>query len=272
MDDDTDFDGEDLARRLRRQGGAELAQALVGCAFYRDDPDAAATITACDPATGRITVRQAGGATQAFALATGYVLPDPRLAAVVGALVTPVEQAETALRQRIAAFGIRARIESDDLPALARVLDSATTHTLPYRDDRLAGLALMAKYGSAHDMARLTSAWLDAAGDAPPGEVLIENVAALRACGSLREALARTDVLRHQANGLDRNETSVLFTQRAAVLLDLHETRLDPDLLARARECASRSWAIAPSEECSMVYRRLAKLEAAQDSARTGPR
>ncbi len=60
---------------------------------------------------------------------------------------------------------------------------------------------------------------------------------------------------------LSPGQRAVLATERAAILLDLWEARRDPNLLIEARRYAGMAWAGSQSEEASMVYKRLEKLE-----------
>jgi len=56
MGDEEDIPGEDLASVIRGQNGVSVADALMGCSFYRDDPDDLATIAQCDRGSGRLSL------------------------------------------------------------------------------------------------------------------------------------------------------------------------------------------------------------------------
>lgn len=95
-------------------------------------------------------------------------------------------------------------------------------------------------------------------------------MASLRELSDYQNALAGTEILRDKGHGLTSKVQSILYTQRAALWLDLFEVQQDPELLARARECAKRSWAIAQSSECHNLYQRLRRLELEQATEEKG--
>lgn len=59
MDDEQS--GEAVARALRSSQAAPVRQALVGCQFYRDDPDLSHEIIAAPAEDPVIVIRQADG-------------------------------------------------------------------------------------------------------------------------------------------------------------------------------------------------------------------
>jgi len=79
--------------------------------------------------------------------------------------------------------------------------------------------------------------------------------------GACEDALAHTEILTAKANGLSRDECRILLVQRGALWLDAFDTSRDPACLERAEQCAKRSWAIGPSDECSALYNRLRRAE-----------
>lgn len=251
-----DLPGEELLPLLRRPG-SPLAEALVGAGFYVDDPDAPLAIQSCDVARG--TVRTAA-APRPVALVRGYVILSEPLRATIAALRTPADEQDARERQALAAFGFHAAVEAQDRPALLAAIASARAFRTPTRDDRFEGLRLARKYGSAREEEKLVEAWLAGAGDPPPADLVIASVRMLRESGRIAEALARTDFLTRPADGLSARERQILHLQRGALLLDLYEVNPATDLLAQAERCAARSWAIAPDEDGSALYRRLRKL------------
>ena len=96
-----------------------------------------------------------------------------------------------------------------------------------------------------------------------PWDALIQMVSAYRALREYRSALTCTDVAVERGSGerVPPGQLAILCTQRAAICLDLYERSRSPDQLKEARACASRSWAIEPSEACSNVYERLKRSE-----------
>lgn len=261
QEEDQEFESDFVASLLRREGAKAIVDALQGCRCYRDDPDAPDTILACDQASLRLAIRTPTGRERVVALADVYVVStDGRLAAAVESLTSEADRADAEMRRRVFAFGIAKRIEADDLVALSNGI-AALVEGVPPQTDRQRTLGLARKYGDARTVLRFTEAWR-AFGEAQSlGDVAIQHVACLRELDRTRDALAATDILQSTDHGLPLSAQSVLFTQRAALWMDLFEIANDAALLARARQSAARSWAIRPSEECSLVYKRLAKLE-----------
>lgn len=261
-----DLEGEDVSAEeilplLHKLGGQHLAERLVGASFYVDDPDALATIVSLDLRSRAVRVQSPDGRLRSMPFGSGYVLLTGPLVSAISALRTPADEARERMRQKIAAFGFRSKIEDDDLPGLMAAIEAARCYRLPWREERIEGLRLARKYGTAREEAKMVAAWLEGATDPPPGDVVIALASALRNSGRPIEALSLTDLVTRKANGLDREETRILLTQRGALWLDCYELEHDAEYLARARQCAKRSWAIKPSEECSMLYRRIDKLE-----------
>lgn len=95
-----------------------------------------------------------------------------------------------------------------------------------------------------------------------PGDLLMAEVAVRRRLGDSDGAMKVTDALLSQENGLSREEQRILFTQRAAVWLDLDEFRPYQVALSKARAAANKSWTMGASHQCRLVYQRLQKLEA----------
>jgi hypothetical protein len=237
-----------------------IAAALAGCRFYRDDPDQAEMIASCER-NGRLFLRGAGGRQRGVPLAAGFVLLAPGVRQVLDDALGPDLRREQQQRAFLSAFGLTARVEQQDLAPLCAGIEQARGGGMPERDERIAIIAMVRKYGAGRQVEMLCKLWLGNEPSSPPGDVLIALVDALRHTGKVREALAGTDILLAPKTGITRSEAGVLFCQRAALWLDLYEHARDPELLSRARQSAARSWAIAPSEPCSSVYRRLEKLE-----------
>ncbi len=262
---DEEFDGDDLVRLLRRHGGTAVADALVACSYYRTDPEALELITSCDEGAAMLIVRGSNGRERRVALAGGYVLSnDGRLAAAVQLLETDTDREQKRMEARLAAFGITARVEADDLNTICNALEALERAEVPGRSARGRIMALVEKYGSERTVLKFINSCIALTpGDQPiPGDVTIALVSVLRRLGDFDGALEATNTLLSHANGLSRAEQRILFTQRAAVWLDHYDLRPDRDVLKKARACADKSWAMGPSTECSLVYQRLKKLEA----------
>jgi hypothetical protein len=256
-----DISGDDILPLLHKPGAEMLAESLIGADFYIDDPEDVATIVRLDLHSRAVHLRTIDGLSRKCSFTSGYVLLTPVLMSAISSLRTPADVEHDRMRQKVAAFGFRARIEEDDLPGLIAAIGAALAYRLPWREDRFEGLRLARKYGSAREEARLAAAWLEGAQDPPPGDLVIALVSSLRDSGKIMEALSHTDLVARRANGLDGEETRILLIQRGSLWLDRYELAHDPDYLDRARQCAKRSWAIAPSDACSDLYNRLRKLE-----------
>jgi hypothetical protein len=261
MGDEEDIPGEDLASVIRGANGAPVAEAIIGCSFYRDDPDDLATITQCDRGSGRLSLQFPKGTTRVAGLASGYVLLTPALRAALEAAITPAQHAEKNARASIAVYGFTGAIEQQDVGPLLSAIRSAQEGVVPPIDARRRALGLAEKYGTERVVAKLALAWVDADPARMLPDVLIALLYALRHSGRSSEALARSEILRLPGLGLSPSEERVLFTERAALLADRYEQTRTAEFLVEARKAASRSWANGPSEHCSHVFERLKKLE-----------
>lgn len=260
MDED-EFEGDTIVDLLARPGAAAILAALPGCSAYRDDPDAAMVIRSCDPHALQIHVEDRAGHVRAYPLRGRYVVStDGRLRAAIAANVTDGDRARDAAVRRIATFGMAGRIEAGDVADLAGAIDSIERGVLPKLADRRRTTALARKYGSPRIVLRFTDHWRRLAGGSVPADILIEHVACLRELGEIENALAGTEILQRRDHDLSPSAQGVLFTQRAALWLDLYELRRDPAHLDLAQQAADRSWAIGPSRECRGVHGRLRKL------------
>lgn len=261
MGDEEDIPGEDLGPILRGTNGAHVAQALIGCSFYRDDPDDLATIIQCDRGSGRLSVKLANGSTRVAGLSSGYVLLTPTLRAVLHAAITPDQRAEKKARASIAAYGFVSPIEQQDIAPLLNAISSAQEGVVPPVEERRNALRLAEKYGAGRVVSKLAAAWVDADNSVLLPDVLIALLPALRHSGRSSEALARSEVLRAPGLRLSPSETRVLFTERAALLADEYERTGAHELLVDARKAANRSRANGDSEHLIHVYQRIKKLE-----------
>ncbi|WP_374293806.1 hypothetical protein [Sphingomonas sp.] len=260
MEED-EFEGDAIADLLVRPGAAAILAALPGCSVYRDDPDAAVIIRSCDGQALQIHVEDRAGHVRAYPLRGRYVVStDGRLRAAIESNVTEDDRARELAVRRIATFGMAGRIEAGDIADLAQAIEGIERGVLPGLADRRRTTALARKYGSPRIVLRFTDHWRRLAGSSIPADILIEHVACLRELGEIENALAGTEILRRNDHDLAPSAQGVLFTQRAALWLDLYELRRDSTHLDQAQQAADRSWAIGPSRECRGVYGRLRKL------------
>ena len=274
---DFEFDGEKLLRALKdaRVSNAVI-EALIGCDFYVDNPDHLARIIAYDERDCVFVLQTPVGELRrnALRLAQGYII-EPRDRSLLEPLLdqaTPayVKQSDRA-RRRLADAGVHsALISRGDASRLAELLLDHLDAWPPPRVRRDEIFGLLTKYGLYPAVIRYGEQWLDLAEqqDKPADvDVLIQLGSAYRQTGNLEAAMRITEFAAkpHASSRLSPSALSVLLTIRAATHLDLFERDRVAIRLASARKCAARSYAIQPSEQCSMVYRRLAKLE---DSSR----
>lgn len=264
-----EFEGDALVALLTRAGGPAVAAALIGCRVYRDDPDGADLVLACDTATGRVVARRPGGQEREVALRGAYVLSDDgRLRAATEAATTDADRALAGDLRLVATFGLTGRMEAADAALLAAAIRTIAREELSGEADRRRAVALARKYGTPRTLLRFTDQWRRLAGSATLPDVTVAHVKALRDLGDVVNALAATAVVTGRDHGLPRATEAVLLTQRAALWLDLAELRGEPELLGRAHSAAGRAYRLAPSEELGAVYGRLRKLEAGNDAAR----
>lgn len=222
-----EFDGEHLARLVRRSGGGAVRAALIGCGFYRTDPEAVDTIVSCD-AAAMLVVRGAAGRERRAALGGGYVLcRDGRLIAAMEAATSEADRARLRDERTVAAFGISAKVEEEDAPVLAAAIEGALRGDRPPAA-RAQAIALARKYGTSRVTLKFVDAWITALGSPPPGDLVIERVSALRELGEVDQALAAAELVLRPSNRLSRSEQAVLFTQRAALWLDLYSASALP--------------------------------------------
>ncbi|GIX15830.1 MAG: hypothetical protein KatS3mg119_0016 [Rhodothalassiaceae bacterium] len=260
-DDADDIPGEDILPLLRGPHGAAVAAALVGCRFYRDDPDCLWTIRHCDANAGRLSVSMPGGTSRNVALAAGCVLVSRALRRALDAAITPELRAAQDKRRAIAAYGFVRRVDERDLDDLYAAVCSARQGRVPPDHERARYIGLAEKYGQPYNVIKPLSAWIDAAPGSCLPDLLIPLIRHLRHSGRTIEALKRTEQVLARGSELTDGERRVLLIQRAALLMDRFEQTGDRELLDEARRCADRSWAIEPGDHCRAIYRRLDSLK-----------
>ena len=259
--------GEDLLPLLHGRFAAEVAAALVGCGYYRTDPDKIARILRCDPASGRVTL-QDEGRERVGALAGAYVLHDESRRRNFDAALSPEQRVTREDTVLLAAFGYTGRVDHDDLHPLAEAIRQARAGPVT-ANNRQRALALAQKYDPLKLVERFCRQWIAHLDGAIPGDILIPLVKILRDTGRTAEALGKTDILLDPQASLTSSERQILFVQRAALWMDRFEQLYDRKLLERARRSAGQAWAIAQTDACSHVYLRLKKLENALDEDRS---
>lgn len=250
--------GEDIAPLLLGSSAPLIAATLVGCSYYRDDPDEPFEIIECDTDTRQLLVRR-DGQTRRVGLMGAYILHGEAQAEAFEQALTPEGRAAREDRREVAAFGFRNAIALADLGQLASALREARASGMPTRTVRDRILAIVEKYDK-RLIDKLCRLWLSGTEGPVPGDIAIARASALRHYGRTDDAIACTDVLLLNDRAFSRIEERILLTQRAALWLDKFEYRNDPIFLDRAERCAARSWSIEASEACSLVYQKLKKL------------
>ena len=261
--DETELAGDDVSRALANAAtGPEVATALIGCLYYRDDPLDLAEIIEPDRETGGFVMMR--GPKRARLplpwLANGYIIErrvPPRLPALVAAARPAHLTAADTARRQLSALGIRhPGLTNEDAVELAAAVADAGRR----RDMRGKAAAILQRCNMHRQYIQLAQGWLAAA---PLGEALVDVVIQLarsnRMSNQLDEALSQTNIVvsRGASERLTEDQRAILFTQRAAILLDLYERDEEGSRYHEAKACADRAWALRQSEQCSNVYGRL---------------
>jgi hypothetical protein len=268
-----EFEGEAVALALQNSAtAAAVAEALIGCAWYRDDPDDLARITAADSPTGPFQLQAARGprALTLAELARGYIVDTrdssplaPLLEAAMPAHIKAADEARRMLAKR----GIsHPKLTHDDAVKLADLLSAEEEHFIPPWELRREIADRFDRYDLHRPYIELAKGWIrvaDTLNKPWPWDALIQMVSAYRALRDYENALTCTEVAIERGSGerIPPGQLSILCNQRAATCLDLYERSRNVELLKDGRACANRSWAIEPSEACSNVYERLKRFE-----------
>ncbi|KPF64275.1 hypothetical protein [Porphyrobacter sp. AAP60] len=260
LGDCEEISGEAVASWLSEEIGAELADALVGCRFYRQDPEDPVTILHCDRDSHLLTVRDTSGRRRNFALNGGFVYFDPRLAPVFQKKQNLRAESERQRREIIAAFGFAGEINSWDLDTLIDAIASTKDEDPPHLERRRNLVSVISRYDRAEALAKIMGNWADAAYPKILVDVLINLVPALRKAGLHKEAIFRTDFLHDRSYDLSVEERKILLTTRAAACLDQFEENHDQTALDKAAWCINECEGMTPSEHLSNVQRRLNRL------------
>jgi hypothetical protein len=274
-----EFEGQAVVLALDNPAtSAAVAQALIGCAFYLDDPDALFDITATAGPRGPFTMATPKGVQPLTLakLARGYVVETRapfRLAALIDTATPAHLKAADEARRVLSRRGISHRnLSGDDAVQLAEALETSGEACPPFATRKLIA-DLLRRYDLYRPYIALATPWLDhpPVGEAYPIDVVIQLVSACRAIREFHAAMQWTDfvMLPDAAKRVSPFHLAVLFTQRAATHLDLYERDRDATRLKSARKCAARSWAIQQSDECSKVYERLKWIEEALQDERS---
>lgn len=270
---EVELEGAEVARALENASTSDaVADALVGCCFYLEDPDALAEITGVERPGPIFTLKGPSGPKRLTVaqIARGYIVEqrdELRLPSLVHAAKPPHVIAGEEARRRLAKAGIReAKLSADDALELDLLLPDGANGPVPSWNARLRISGILHRYELYRDYIRLASSWpgaLPGTGEPLLGDVLIQLAFSYRAIGDEAGAMRLTDaVVRPEtAAMLNRSDQAVLFTQRAALHLDLFDRDRDPMRLKSAKKCADAAWQRQQSEACSLVYKRLKKIE-----------
>ncbi len=257
--------GDAVARALRSPQASGVRQALVGCRFYRDDPDASHEIVAAPDGEFVIVLHQADGDRRLSygALAQGYVV-DVRgdLGPAIAATRSERDDALDRAERVIGRYGVKpATIGREHWIALAAMFDADAAGVLPPYDVRDERYRLLSRYDLARHGAAILERWRSLL---PADDIDGTTQVAIGLAWCHRHAgQAHTDILTTERGRLKPSTVAVLACERAAILLDLYEGDGDPQRLVEARRWVDRSYAINRNEHAGQVYNRLRSLIAA---------
>ena len=265
MDDEQP--GEVVVRALRSSQAGGVRRALVGCQFYRDDPEASHEIVAVPIDEPVIVIRQADGERRLAyaALAQGFVIDHggelgPAVTASRSARDEALDRAEVIIGR----YGVKpSSIGREHWIALADIFESDAAGVLPLYGARDESYRLLKRHDLARHGAGILERWrsmLPAEDIDGATQVAIGLAWCHRHSGQPQAALAVTDILTAPHARLKPSAAAVLACERAAILLDLYERDGNPQRLAEARKWADRSYAYNQNDHARQVYNRLKSL------------
>jgi len=267
-DDYQDETGEEIVRTLRSAAAEAVRKALVGCRFYRDDPEDSVEIIAV-PAEERVLIARHEGLERRLPHALfeqGYVIPaGPGLRAALAAARTPEDERQDRAAIILARHRIKASAFSvDDRLMLAEAFDTTEANMLPGAARRLRSYQLLRDGGFHRQAIPLLQRWIEMLPLDGPEAVttLIELAACYRHSGQIERALGITGRLAGRARAMRPGTRAVFACEHAAILMDMFERDGDRRRLAEARQWAGVAWRLDPSDYASQLYQRLKSLEA----------
>lgn len=222
-----DETGEEIGRALRSARAGPVRNALVGCRFYRDDPDDTVEIIAV-PVEERVLVtrREDREHRLPFALfEQGYVIPSgPGLRAALDAARTPEDERLDQAAIILARHRIKpASLSIGDRLALAEAFEITDGDALPDKELRLRSYQLLRDHGFYRQAVPLLQRWSDLLPASGPEAVttLIELAACYRHSGQIEHALGTTGRLAGQAGTMQPATKAVFACEHAAILMDI---------------------------------------------------
>lgn len=264
---DDEQPGEAVMRALRSPEAGGVRHALIGCRFYRDDPDTALEIVAAPAGEPVIVLRQGNGDRRLpyGALAQGYVL-DARgdLGSAIAVTRSPRDDALDRAERVIGGHGVKpGTIGREHWLELAAIFEADAAGILPPYDIRDERYRLLRRYDLARHGADVLQRWrsllpvddIDGA-----TQIAIGLAWCHRHAGQTQAALAATDILTTHRARLKPSGAAVLACERAAILLDLYERDGDHRRLAKARRWVDQSYAYNQNDHAGQVYNRLRSL------------
>lgn len=256
-------DGEELARLMIRTNDTTLASALIGCEFYKDDPEALFRITQCDPSSGVLTVTDSGRPRK-MSLSSGYVTCSGNLLDIaIKKALRPRDRLVIQARTTAATYGLQRFISEDDLLLFHELVTRQTAGEMPRESERRTILEIMQRHArSERQVLKVTSSWLESCEGHVPADVLIAHATLLRALGDLEAVVVQTNCLTAR-HSYSRSQEATLLTIRAASMADLFERHQLQVYLDRAFAGAKRAWGFTGggNEHLKALFGRLRSLE-----------
>lgn len=175
-----------------------------------------------------------------------------------------VERARDSLRKHNIA--VSALASGSDILVLLASVKAYVAKKLPQPNEQEKFYDVMKRTGQFRLGAKVCRQWLNtqlAQGRRLSGSTLIKLAFFLRHSGELVEALQATEpaLAPDPRFAVSPGQRGVLASERAAILMDLFETRHNPELLREARKSAAVAYAAEPGPEAGLLYRRLEALE-----------
>jgi hypothetical protein len=270
---DLDISGGEVFRWLVNVPLSDAASVLIGCELDDGEADELLPIVGVN-AERKCLVVELGYKRKHVPLRNlreGMVVddrPGTPLRHEIDASKTPAQQQLENAQHRLREFNINpAKIgNSDDVYVICDALEDYRDETIPNKNQRDERHGALKRADLNRIGAKIADQWYkgsSAVGEVIESDICIKLTYFLRHSGQLDKALTITNAIEQQSSmfKLSPNEKSVLATMRAAILLDLYEVHGDGDLLIQARKFSGMAWAISQSDEVSMVYNRLNKLE-----------
>jgi len=243
---------------------------LIGCSLYfENDEDTLLTISNVDLGARHFLCRYEGKERRVPFRSSRFWVIDERetlpLKVVEESLRSSTEVEAARARRQLANYLLLSPNMADDhaIELAAVIMEQG----LPDRARRYGCFNLFKLYGLERQALPVVLTWVKtalASGRADyDGPIQLAYL--YRHSGQLAEAINWADLRCLAPLQPTEHQKAILLTERAAILLDLHEQASPTErhagkLLDEADRCARRGWAIEPSEELSAVFKRMKRI------------